>query len=946
MSVTSTNAPKRSRLSAALIAALVVPFVGSAFAQDATSTTNTDTGDSEQSTATLDKVTVTGSRIKRAEVEGPAPVTVITAAEIEREGFATVYDALNSLTQNTASIQNELNQNGFTPNASFLNLRGLGPGYQLILINGRRAADYPLPYNSQSNAVNLANIPAAALERVEVLTGGASAIYGSDAVAGVVNLIMKTNYEGDQLSVRAGTTTQGGGDSGRFQWIGGKTGDNWSVVYAFEAVEREAIFASQRKFMDSYFDEPGVDPEDVNAVEGLLVFDIANSNRVFPDGGEATCARFSEFDAYYFETSSVYTGPRCGYFGYPATQAIRNSDSNQSGYLYGTFDFDNGLQGWAQLSASRSKATFASATQFWSSSDFFDPNLESDFTGPGGGAFVNLQRIFTPAEVGGASAQNATSDERAFDVAFGLRGTMLSDRFDWDATVSRAEYRIETRRPRFLANRLTEYFLGEQQGFDPYFDAYPVYELNQARFFNPIDAATFQSLNTTLVGKAESDVTQANFTVSGDLFELPAGAFGAAAVIEAARQSYELTPDPRTLPGYTGNEPIYNYSDTGGGGERDRYALGLEFSIPILDSLKASVAGRYDKYDDVTNVDDAVTWQVGLEWRPVDSLLFRGSHGTSFRAPDMHYVYAGESGFFTSIVDEYRCRRDGLNPQGTACSSDADYNYQVQGIRRGSTDLEEEEGKSTTFGVVWDITDQMSVSADWYDIELTGGVDDIFTSYLFREEASCLLGTDRAGNSVDQNSAACQFFTGLVTRTDSPFRDNQVDEYRSFPVNQSLSRTSGIDVNFKYGLDTDRLGDFDLELAWTHVLKKEIELFPGDGIIDDRDDLVNQRTLNFRSRFNWSASWQLDDWAANVNGYRLGSLPLGDSEGRGGSFVIWNAGVSKEITEKATVSFQVQNLLDKKPLFDEDLAYPFFWSTYYSGVIGREVFLQFSYKLR
>ena len=136
MSVRNPSALKRSRLSAALITALVVPFAGSAFAQDAGSTTQ-----ESQATSTLDKVTVTGSRIKKAEIEGPAPVTVITAEDIEKQGFSTVYDALNTLTEFTGSVQNELNQNGFTPNASFLNLRGLGPGYQLVLVNGRRTAD-------------------------------------------------------------------------------------------------------------------------------------------------------------------------------------------------------------------------------------------------------------------------------------------------------------------------------------------------------------------------------------------------------------------------------------------------------------------------------------------------------------------------------------------------------------------------------------------------------------------------------------------------------------------------------------------------------------------------------------------------------------------------------------------------------------------------------------
>src|SRR3546814_626173 len=173
------------------------------------------------------------------------------AEDLEQPGFSTVYDALNTLTQFTGSIQNELTQNGFTPNASFLNLRGLGPGYQLILINGRRAADYPLPYNSQSNAVNLNAIPAAAIERIEILSGGASAIYGSDAVAGVVNIIMKSNYEGDLITLRGGTTTRGGGDTGRAQWVGGKAGSNWSLTYAFEYLAREEIYASQRPCLAS-----------------------------------------------------------------------------------------------------------------------------------------------------------------------------------------------------------------------------------------------------------------------------------------------------------------------------------------------------------------------------------------------------------------------------------------------------------------------------------------------------------------------------------------------------------------------------------------------------------------------------------------------------------------------------------------------------------------------
>ena len=323
MSQQKIVAPKRSRLSTALLAAILVPVAGTAFAQ-AEQTEEQKPSTTQQAT-NLEKVTVTGSRIKRAEIEGPAPVTVVTAEDIERQGFSTVYDALNTLSQFTGSVQNELSAGSFTQNANFLNLRGLGPGYQLVLINGRRAADYPLPYNGQSNAVNIGNIPAAAIDRIEVLTGGASAIYGSDAVAGVVNVILKTNYEGNSVSIRGGTTTRGGGDTGRFQWVGGKASDKWSLTYATEFLVREAIYANQRDFMDSYRDDPSVNPEDATAVEGVRF--TVNGVRFWPDGLQATCDRFPEFETF----KSLPTAPapnRCGFFGYPATQSIRNSDKS------------------------------------------------------------------------------------------------------------------------------------------------------------------------------------------------------------------------------------------------------------------------------------------------------------------------------------------------------------------------------------------------------------------------------------------------------------------------------------------------------------------------------------------------------------------------------------------------------------------------------------------
>jgi iron complex outermembrane receptor protein len=962
MNTQSNPKYRKNRLAQSLALALALPFAVSALAQ----TTEPTTTDSEEEETQLDEVIVTGSRIGRSEIEGPAPVVVLSAEDIEKQGYTTVYDALNSLTQFTGSVQNEFNQNGFTPNASFINLRGLGPGYSLILINGRRAADYPLPYNSESNAVNLGNIPAAAIERIEVLTGGASAIYGSDAVAGVVNIILKSNYSGDELSARIGTTDRGGGDQWRLQWVGGKTGDRWSLTYAAEALHRDALFASERDFMDSQFDDPTRPDADVNAVEGLLAFDAFNGRRLVPDANgdgiindadrEAVCNRFADFDPYYFETSGVFQGARCGYFGYPATQAIRNSDDNQSLYLSGTYNFTDNIEGYAQFFHTRANAKLASNVQFLGINEvLFIENLDSSAL-PFGAFTQGLQRIFTPGETG--DYLQTKIKERSTDGAIGLRGTVFDGRFDWDAVLSHSRYTLKSDRPRFLEAPLFDFFLGQPTGNDPYFDYYDSYVLDLDRFYNPITPDEFASLNTIVKDEAHSRVTQGSFVLSGDLMDMPAGPLGFAGVLEFASQSYEVNPDERTQPNYTGPERIYNLTSTGGGGDRDRWAVGVEFSIPIVETLKASLAGRYDRYSwdapvevlppttPATFTDEnfspgAFTWQAGLEWRPTQKLLLRASHGTSFKAPDMHYIFAGDSGFFTGIFDEYACRRDGFDPSQTPnpCTG-PDYQYTSFGIRHGDPNLEPEKGDSTTIGFVFDPIENMSVSVDWWDVELRNAVSDIASSEILRNEADCLLGMDRDGNAVDPNSQSCLFWTSLVDRDFSQFGEERVQQIESFPINQSLTHTRGIDASFSYELETNRLGKFNLGLGWTHVLEHEYQQLLTDDIEDIRD---NKQFFDFRSRMTGTVVWEKDDWTTGVFMTRWGSLPNWAETDRIAPHFLWNLNVAKRFNDKAEVTLFVNNVFDKiHPRDDTFDSWPFFWRAY--SPIGREFYVQFDYK--
>lgn len=159
-------------------------------------------------TAEMEKVTVTGSRIKRTEIEGVSPITIISADDIANSGLDSLTEVLqNSIANNGSSLNGE--SDGYTDSASSINLRGMGANRTLVLINGRRQASFPTASGGTSNFVDISDIPTAAVQRVEILTGGASAIYGSDAVGGVVNIILKEVYEGSKLAAKYYDPTKG-----------------------------------------------------------------------------------------------------------------------------------------------------------------------------------------------------------------------------------------------------------------------------------------------------------------------------------------------------------------------------------------------------------------------------------------------------------------------------------------------------------------------------------------------------------------------------------------------------------------------------------------------------------------------------------------------------------------------------------------------------------------
>ncbi|MFA5683567.1 MAG: TonB-dependent receptor [Lysobacteraceae bacterium] len=951
----------RRPLTLALAAALVSP----AFVMAQSNNSSDEQEDQTTEESQLDRITVVGSRIKRAEIEGPAPVTVITREDIDREGFTSVGDVLMSLTQQaSATYSGDLGVTGFTPNAQVVNLRQLGPGFTLTLVNGRRPAQYPQPYNRDNNVVNVRAIPASIIERVEVLTGGASAIYGSDAVAGVVNIVTRENFDGNQIKGSIGTTAGGGGDRYDFEYTGGRTGDRWSAVWALQSGSLEPIFGSQRDFMADTRNNP------YGLIANPALSLIAIRQSASPNGptgheslypGQENCDRFG-----YTTVTTAARGTYCGSHSTVASRSITNAQEYYSAYGYGTFDISPTLQMFASATYFSLDAKASSGTEFWgtgnnrflttstgsTTSVFFDPQLNH---------LVQLQRIFQPFEIGGETAATTLFDEATWDITVGMRGTM-ADRFDWEFYAQRSEYDYTADRPRLLAKAVHDYFLGPVLG---YISGYPIHELNRDRWFSPWTPDIYRAVSTRVVNQGDTASSAINFNISGDLFELPAGPVGFAGVIEGVRQETELRSDPRLDPLRPADEQtVYNLVSSGQTtGERDRYAMGVEFRVPITSMLTTNVAARYDKYDDITAVDDAITYNFGFEFRPWERLLLRGSASTSFKAPDMQLVFAEGAASFSTVLDEYSCR-SGTGPGAVGgprtraeCNVTGDQTiYSAMTTLSGNPGLKEEESDSYGYGFVWDIIDNMSLSVDYYRIELEDAASQLSNDYILRAEAACRLGSWSTPNLSPPTQAFCDNILGLVFRQSAPGTalDGRIDRINAAYVNTALRDTSGIDSTFRYRWDTDRFGTFRLDLGHTLVLTNRYKQFPDDDLIDYRDLPPYYQ----RSRVRGSLSWSRGDWDATAFGTRYGSAysyaeadgcyaPPNDSvcySRRLAPWMVYNLTVGKRFGDNVRAQFDIVNVFNSMYRYDPSAPYPYFDSWIGADPRGRRFNFSVTYR--
>ena len=864
----------------------------------------------------VQEVVVTGSRIPGVSGQTPADVTVITAQDMEERGFKNVFDALNTLPQNTGFTQGADFGNTFTPAANTISLRGLGPNHTLILVDGRRVADYPVAYNGSVNFVNLANIPAAAIDRIEILQGGASAIYGSDAVAGVVNVILKDHAQGLDVNVKAGTTQHGGGANGRFQLSGGDTFGKLTATFAIEVRRVEPISSENRDFMSS------------NTLEGeapAVVWgrqDLTTGNYIDSANGCGSFNKlFSNSVAVYDTGSGTYCGSGKARPTYWTTQTGKQGEDAYGKVNYELNDhnqlFGSVLLGWNHIWNNTRGPTWIS-----------NEGGAGYFLNQNSGDYEQWTRRFAPEEIGGVDNYSRYWDEFSALTTAGLRGDIGSSTWKYEAAYSGSVYTSRDEQPHLLAS-IDSYFLGPQLGVDS--TGVPIYAPDPTRFNQPLTGAQFDTLFGHSTARNNSWLNTVSLSANGELLQLPAGPIGTATVLEWGTQGFTNRPDPAIAQGVFFDTAASNEAS----GSRTRYAAAAEFKVPLLTGLEARLAARYDEYSFSGRSEGKPTWNAGLEYRPVDAVRLHASYATSFRAPDMNYLYQSKVlGYFSSTTDYYRCAVAG-GPLAT-CPY-ANVSPGANFIQTGSTNLGFENGRSFDVGVVLTPLENLELSVDYWNIRIDNEVTLLDPDQLLRTEAACRLST------LSPSSPDCVNALGRIIRNpaNAVLNPGGIVDILINPINASYERTDGLDIGARFKWHAGPVGDFAWTANFTRAMSHYYQQFANGTPLDLITSFDNPNgDSDFPNRLSTSLTWSLRNVSSTVEVDRYGSI-INQAETAyltPTAFVNWSA---QYRFGNATVALIVHNLFDTVKQ-DPSAGWPYYPVGYYSPY-GREGWLEFNY---
>jgi len=916
---------KRKLLAASVVAGLSTLIAMHAGAQSASDVTpETKNEESKNKDSHLETVTVTGSLIPQAQIETASPVVTITAQQIERQGFGTVYEALRAQPIATGAVQDNQNTFGFTPGAQTISLLGLDPAFTLFLVNGHPLSDYPLLYNGVSNFVDLSNSPTGMVDHIDILPGNQSSIYGSSAIAGVVNVILKDNIDGYELSVRGGGYSGGGGANERIEFLGGQTWGDLRATFGIQLNNEQPIWSYQRKLTASTDSSPSSQTR-YGSRNFLWLYYDSSFVPHYIDPGADTCKPLANLNG----GTTIYDyRPGEGYFcgsrhsvGY---STIKNKNSGGTAYLNLKYKLNDSAQLYGDLLYNVSSLYNSPGPYFWES----NINGQGLFVDADTGRFESVQHIFSPEEIGDANRYSDHNIVRSYNAWGGLQGT-VGTAWDYNLYYARSQTNLDDKTPWLLTDKVENFFTSQILGtkLGTYY-GYPIYHSpNLANLYKDVTPAEYAGLIGVIQTRSSTWTQNLNVQVSNtDLFEVPAGAVGVAGIVQAGNQAWNNPVDPRLLAG-----DFYGLTGTPGSGTRNNYAGAFEMRVPLLSTLTADASVRYDSYgnQNVGGGDSKATYKLGLEYRPIETLLFRGNYATAFRAPDMAYTFGGKSGFFLSgQTDYYRCATQQSGVPLPQCQY---YNStSIFGVHEGNAALQSITAKSFGFGGVWSPTANVDFKADYYNVRIANEVSLQSIDQLLRDEANCRLG------NLDIHSPTCVAAIAQVQRApanDSPSSE-AIQQVTVLPINIANERVSGIYSTVHYRHDIGRWGNLALEANYNVTLKHSAQLYPTDPVID----LLRQPyySTEFKTIANASATWTVDKFSTTLFATRYGRTPnyiaSTNTTGYGtpgagtlAPWILYNGSVAYNITDDLRVSGIVNNIFNKMPPGDStNVLYPYY----------------------
>ena len=901
--------------SAAALAFAITLGPQNGFAQDDQADTN--------DVLTIDRVTVVGSQIVGAQIDGSLPVTVVGADELAAIGSLDGDDLFRSIPQMGDVGFNSTTNTGAGVNAArgdvaSVNLRALGTGNTLVLLNGRRMVNHPGTQTENLVPVTTVNanaIPVTGISRVEVLLDGASALYGSDAVAGVVNTVLKDDFDGFSASLRYGLEPETEGDEFNFSFEAGKNfNDGRSNIALFGSyTERDMVMASEYGFAanadlmpllpEDWADDTQFRNTSVNGPWAIFNFidpttgaftrapGINNSSGFHIQTTDDDGCRVDLGNGICIDDSSSSGGVPIRYNTNADTSIINGVERLN---LFGTFnhDFLNGLEFFSEAGVYLASST---AQREGSANLTADRTLvpAENYYNPFGplGSPNRIDGIGTPDEgydlelryyrVVDAGPRMIEVDNSSWRVVGGFRGEIGS--FDWETALVHSKAKTDDTTTRISNTLFREALaLTTPDAYNPFNGGgLPLSDFGDG---TPSDAATMAGFIVPVSRISETSLTLWDYKLSkADLFTLPAGGVGAAAGVEIRHEWFRDDRDPRLdgtiefyspLTGEFTSDVMGSSQTLDSEGDRDVFSAFAEFAVPLVSpdmdvplvhSLDGQVAVRFEDYDLFGSVTKP---KVALAWRPVEPLLVRTAWSQGFKAPNLQQQYELALSRSNNRTDYIQCElqvRSGVIADFNACSQ----SEAVVSERQGSTELGPEESENFSAGIVYDFSfipqtfGELQFTVDYWSISqedvvgIFGDDNHLVYDYLLRTMGSANPAVVRAAPTAAE--AAAYTAAGLVPSGEVLYVQ---DNY----LNLLPREAEGIDYGVYYSIDDTPVGDFSLRFNVAQLLTFSQDLSPRElAILAAQDaggissvaslsgvgDLIQQ---DGRPEWRWSAS--------------------------------------------------------------------------------------------